>query len=190
MIPWEEVAHLNLKLFWSQCQVKIFAKKQNTKAYYSERIVGTVIMASLYMLRRRQWHPTPVLLPGKSHGWRSLVGFSPWGPWAWTWVGPWVGHELSLSWTWLSDLTFTFHFHSLEREMATHSNVLAWRIPGMGESGGLPSVGSHRVGHDWRNLAAAAAVHACHKKYFTWFISLNHCSSTEGAKWVGISLYW
>ena len=60
--------------------------------------------------------------------------------------------------TWLSDFTFTFHFHALEKEMATHSSVLAWRIPGTGEPGGLPSMGSHRVGHDWRNLAAAAAV--------------------------------
>ena len=48
----------------------------------------------------------------------------------------------------LSDFTFTLHFHALEKEMATHSSVLAWRIPGMGELGGLPSVGSHRVGHD------------------------------------------
>ena len=52
------------------------------------------------------------------------------------------------SWTRLSDFTFTFHFHALEKEMATHSSVLAWRIPGMGESDGLPSMGSHRVGHD------------------------------------------
>ena len=50
--------------------------------------------------------------------------------------------------TQLSDSTFTFHFHALEKEMATHSSVLAWRIPGTGEPGGLPSVGSHRVGHD------------------------------------------
>ena len=48
----------------------------------------------------------------------------------------------------LSNFTFTFHFHALEKEMATHSSVLAWRISGMGEPGGLPSVGSHRVGHD------------------------------------------
>ena len=48
----------------------------------------------------------------------------------------------------LSDFTFTFHFHALEKEMATHSSFLAWRIPGMGEPGGLPSMGSHRVGHD------------------------------------------
>ena len=57
--------------------------------------------------------------------------------------------------TWLSDFTFTFHFHALEKEMATHSSVLAWRIPGMGEPGGLPSMGSHRVGHNWSDLAAA-----------------------------------
>ena len=57
----------------------------------------------------------------------------------------------------LRDFTFTFHFHALEKDMATHSSVLAWRIPGMGEPGGLPSMGSHRVGHDWSDLAAAAA---------------------------------
>ena len=50
--------------------------------------------------------------------------------------------------TQLSGFTFTFHFHVLEKEMATHSSVLAWRIPGTGETGGLPSMGSHRVGHD------------------------------------------
>ena len=57
-------------------------------------------------------------------------------------------HGVMKSWTRLSDFTFTFHFHTLEKEMATHSSVLAWRIPGTGEPGGLPSVGSHRVGHD------------------------------------------
>ena len=54
----------------------------------------------------------------------------------------------SLSQTQLSDFTFTFRFHTMEKEMATHSSVLAWRIPGTGEPGGLPSMGSHRVGHD------------------------------------------
>ena len=57
----------------------------------------------------------------------------------------------------LSDFTFAFHLHVLEKEMATHCSVLAWRIPGTGEPGGLPSMGSHRVGHDWGDLAAAAA---------------------------------
>ena len=65
-------------------------------------------------------------------------------------------HGVSKSRTWLSDFTFTFHFHALEKEMATHSSVLAWRIPGMGEPGGLPSMGLHRVGHDWSDLAATA----------------------------------
>ena len=70
----------------------------------------------------------------------------------------WVAvHGVSKSWTRLSDFTFTFHFHALEEEMATHSSALAWRIPGTGEPGGLLSMGSHRVGHDWSDLAAAAA---------------------------------
>ena len=56
--------------------------------------------------------------------------------------------RVTKSWTGLSDFTFTFHFHALEKEMATHSSVLAWRIPGTGKSGGLPSMGLHRVGHD------------------------------------------
>ena len=57
-------------------------------------------------------------------------------------------HGVAEGWTRLSDFTFTFHFHALEKEMATHYSVLAWRIPGMGEPGGLPSLESHRVGHD------------------------------------------
>jgi len=65
-------------------------------------------------------------------------------------------HGVAKSRTRLSNFTLTFHFHALEKEMATHSSVLAWRIPGTGEPGGLPSMGSHRVGHDWSNLAVAA----------------------------------
>ena len=64
-------------------------------------------------------------------------------------------HGVAKSWIWLSDFTFTFHFHALEKEMATHSSVLAWRIPATGEPGGPPSMGSHRVRHDWSDLAAA-----------------------------------
>ena len=73
--------------------------------------------------------------------------------------GAWYAavHGVAKSQTRLSDFTLTFHFHALEKEMATHSSVLAWRIPGMGEPGGLLSLGSHRVGHDWSDLAAAAA---------------------------------
>ena len=83
---------------------------------------------------RRQWQPTPVLLHGKSHGWRSLVGYTI--------------HGLAKSWTRLSNFIFTFHFLALEKEMETHSSILAWRIPRTEEPGGLPSIGSHRVGHD------------------------------------------
>ena len=65
-------------------------------------------------------------------------------------------HGVAEGQTGLSDFTFTFHFHALEKEMASHSSVLAWRIPGTGEPGGLPSMGSHRIGHYWSDLAAAA----------------------------------
>ena len=69
-------------------------------------------------------------------------------------------HGVARSWTRLSDFTFTFHFHALEKEMATPSSVLAWRIPGTGELGGLLSMGPHRVRHDWSDVAAAAAAAA------------------------------
>ena len=70
--------------------------------------------------------------------------------------GAWWAAVHAKGQTRLSDFTFTFHFHALEKEMATHSSVLAWRIPRMGEPGGLPSMGSHRVRHGWSDLAAAA----------------------------------
>ena len=73
-------------------------------------------------------------------------------------------HGVAKSWARLSDFTFTFHFHALKKEMATHSSVLAWRIPGMGEPGGLPSMESHRVRHAWSNLVAAAATSGRHYK--------------------------
>ena len=75
-------------------------------------------------------------------------------------------HGVTKSQTWLSDYTFTFHFHALEKDMATHSSILAWRIPGMGEPGGLPSMGSHRVGHNSRDLAAAAT----YSSSFSWTV--------------------
>ena len=66
-------------------------------------------------------------------------------------------HGVAKNRTRLSDFTFTFHFHALEKKLATNSSVLAWRIPGTGEPGGLPSMGSQRVGHDSSDLAAAAS---------------------------------
>ena len=77
-------------------------------------------------------------------------------------------HGVAGSRTRLSDFTFSFHFHALKKEMATHSSVLAWRIPGTGEPGGLPSMGSHRVRHDCSDLAAVAA---------TYFKFYTKCSS-------------
>ena len=65
----------------------------------------------------------------------------------WSLAG-YIVHGVTKSWTRLSDFTFTFHFHAVGKEMATHSSVLAWRIPGTVELGGLPSMGLHRVGHD------------------------------------------
>ena len=71
--------------------------------------------------------------------WKNLMDGGAW--WA-------TVHGVEKSQTWLSGFTFTLHSHALEKEMATHSSVLAWRIPGTEEPGGLPSMGSHRVGHD------------------------------------------
>ena len=91
-------------------------------------------------LQRRQWHPTPVLLTGKSHGQRSLVGCSPWGR-----------EDLDMT-EWLH-----FHFCALEKEMATHSSVLAWRIPGMGSQ--------------WSDLAAVAITQiSCQWNCSAWYM--------------------
>ena len=94
----------------------------------------------LKILPEKAMAPHSGTLAWKSHGQRSLVGCSPWGR-----------EELDTT------ERLHFHFHALEKEMATHSSVLAWRIPGTEEPGGLLSMRSHRVGHDWRDLAAAAA---------------------------------
>ena len=76
-------------------------------------------------------------------------------------------HGVTEGRTRLSNFTFTFHFHTLEKEMATHSSVLASRTPGMGEPGGLLSMRSHRVGHDWRDLAAADLREGCEAELST-----------------------
>ena len=73
----------------------------------------------------------------------------------------------------LSDFTFTFHYHALEKKMTTPSSILAWRVPGTGEPGGLPSMGSHRVRHDWSDLAAAAAAERLQE--FEW-LKLRDCA--------------
>ena len=92
------------------------------------------LYSSHTLARRRQWHPTPPHFclenPMDREAWWAAV------------------HGVAKSRTRLSDLTFTFHFHALKKEMGTHSSVLAWRIPGTAKPGGLPSMGLHRVGHD------------------------------------------
>ena len=128
---------------------------------------------------RREWQPFWVFLPGKSHGQRSLVGYSLWGH-----------KELDMT-TWLTFLLSVLWEHLMEKEMANHSSVLAWRIPGTGEPCGLPSMGSHRVGHDWRDLAAAAAaIHPysitpnCYHLYawlFLLFTLYSLCSHTASS---------
>ena len=95
----------------------------------------------MFNCKGKQWHPTPVLLPEESHGQRSLEGCSPWHHW---------GSDTN------ERLHFHFHFHALEKEMATHSSVLAWRIPGTGKPGGLPSMGSHRAGHVLQWLSSSS----------------------------------
>jgi len=85
----------------------------------------------------------------------------------------------------MSDFTLTFHFHALEKAMATHSSVLAWRIPGTGEPGGLLPMGSHGVGHNWSDLAAAAALlflnilfYCCWIEFFFPYIKYVDCLFT------------
>ena len=123
-----------------------------------------IFVSSSPACQRGQWYPTPVLLPGKSHGRRSLVGCSPWGRWE-------------------SDMTERLHFHfslSCIGEGNGNSSVLAWRIPGTGEPGRLSSMGSHRVGHDWSDLGAAAAAALLVRSYhsFSVLCSIPFCQYT------------
>ena len=75
-------------------------------------------------------------------------------------------HGVTEDWTWLSNFPFTFHFHALEKEMATHSSVLAWRVPGTGDPGGLLSMGSHRDGHEWNDLAVAVKAKNIRRRWY------------------------
>ena len=90
---------------------------------------------------RRKWHPTPLLLPGKSHGWRSLVGYNPWGC-----------EELDTT----ERLHFLFWLSCIGEGNGNPLQCSCLESPRDGEPGGLPSMGSHRVGHNWSDLAAAA----------------------------------
>ena len=134
ILPDSQFPHLKIGIRKSQPDSLALSIKWDKEFVDISTVAGTQAA-----LRRRQWHPTPILLPGKSHRWRSLVGCRPWGRWE-------------------SDPTerLHFHFHALEEATATHPCVLAWRIPGTAEPGGLPSMGLHRVGHYWSDLAAVS----------------------------------
>ena len=129
--------------------------------HWMKKIKSQEITYCVITFRRRQWQPTPVLLPGKSHGRRSLVGCSPWSR-----------EE--------SDTTEQFHFpfslSCIGEGNGNSFSILAWRTLGMGEPGVLPSVGSHRVRHDWGDLAAAAA--ACFIDFWSLFTS-GLCTQNE-----------
>ena len=112
------------------------------------------LLEVLLYFQRRQWHPTPVLLPGKSHGWRSLVGCSPWGRW-----------ELDTA----ERLHFHFSLSCIGEGNGKPLQCSCLENPRDGEPGGLPSMGSHRVGLDWSDSAAAAA--ACHSRN----LAINFC---------------
>ena len=108
---------------------------EKTIALTRRTFVGKVMsllfnMLSRLVIRRKQWQPICLENPIGGGAWKAAV------------------HGVAEGQIQQSDFTFTFHFHALEKEMATHSSVLAWRIPGTGEPGGLPSRGSHTVGHD------------------------------------------
>ena len=146
---------------WKQWKKTIHEKTYRFKKYTQTCIDG-----------RRQWHPTPVLLPGKFHGWRSLVGCSPWGRWELD-TTPWLHFPFSLlcigegtgnplrcsclenprdGGAWWAAVYGVAQSRTRLKRLSSSS-----RIPGMGEPGGLPAMGLHRVGHDWSDLAAAAA---------------------------------
>ena len=103
--------------------------------------------------------------------------------------GAWwaVVHGVTEGRTRLRDFTFTFHFHALEKDMATHSSVLAWRVPGMGEPGGLLSMGSHRVGTDWGDLAA---VFVCVYSVTYFIVVINLCLCTGLLQFCGVFLFF
>ena len=129
----------------------------------------------LYCLsRRRQWHPTPVLLPENAMdrgAWKAVV------------------HGVAEGRTRLTGFTFTFHFHALEKGMPTHSRALAWRIPGTGEPGGLPSMGSHRVRHDWSDLAAAAAARELVSSEIGYLAEAISKQSVPSKNWLLLNTY-
>ena len=140
--------------FWHQGPVswKTVFPRMSVRGWFGDVSSALYSQCTLCLLPLHQFHTRSSGIRSWQLGTPALRGIrvqyscleNPMGGGAW-WAAV---HGVSKSRTRVSDFTFTFHFHALEKEMATHSNVLAWRIPGTGEPGGLPSMGSHRVGHD------------------------------------------
>ena len=144
--PW--VLHCHQTLTENMIVLGLSKERTNSVYVYIYIYIHVYIYIYMYMyvyiyIHTHTWHPTSVLLPGKSHGWSG--GLQSMGSLR-------VGHD------WATSLSF-FTFHALEKEMATHSSVLAWRIPGTAEPGGLPSMGLHRVRHNWSDLAVAVYIY-------------------------------
>ena len=170
LFQWISCSHQVAKVLELQLQHQSF---QSIQGWFPLRLTGLIYLLSKGLsgvfsnitVRKHQFFGTQPSLLSNSHicTEKAMAPHSS----SLAWKIPWtedpgrlqsmgllkVGHEWATS---LSLFTFTFHFHALEKEMATHSSILAWRIPGSGEPGGLMSMGSHRGGHDWSDLAAAA----------------------------------
>ena len=145
---------INFSSYWIS-PFSIFPLLPIVKLIFNFKLVSKALANTSNFLSMGYLISTPILLSGKGNGtplqYSCLENPMDGGAWSA------AVHGVAESWTRLSVFTLTFHFHALEKEMATHSSVLAWRIPGTAEPGGLPSMGSHRVGHEWSDLAAAAA---------------------------------
>ena len=151
---------------WPLCSLIVYSQQSLLKE--KSHHVFKVLFKSLEGLMLKLKYFSLILgkmVGRRRRGWQRMKWMASLTQWTRVWVNShswwltsWCAavHGVTKSRTQPSDFTFTFHFHALEKEMATHSSVLVWRIPGTGEPGGLPSMGSHRVGHDWSNLAAAA----------------------------------
>jgi len=160
------VRFISLASYINSILSSLKAKTRNILDHVSGKLMGTVgfahirnqmnaqdfISLAIFLLKFKMNLHDPGLQPQ-----RILIA-SLWPSWISRYLSLGAVRGVAKSRIRLSDFTFTFHFHALDKEMATHSSFLAWRIPGTGEPSGLPSMGSHRVGHDWSDLAAAAAM--------------------------------
>ena len=127
---------------WTKCGLEAIVLKMSD-SFYASLTVCQVVFTDISILEMRALRHRRRCTPLQCSCLENPMDGGAW--WA-------AVHGVAKSQTPLSDFTFTFHFHAMEKEMEAHSSVLAWRIPGTGEPGGLPSMGSHRVRHNWSDL--------------------------------------